>query len=144
MSSDMKPIEVEQAYDASVAKVWDAITDQKQMREWYFDAIANFEPVIGFETQFVVNCEGQDFSHHWKVTEVIPLARISYAWRYGGYQGDSVVTWDLAETPSGSKLKLTHLGIETFPQDNPIFSRESGQAGWEYFLRTSLKAYLDH
>jgi len=50
--------------------------------------------------------------------------------------------WELSETPSGTKLTLTHEGHETFPQDDPIFSREGCQGGWDYFLRESLKAFL--
>jgi hypothetical protein len=49
----------------------------------------------------------------------------------------------LSETPQGTNLKLTHVGIETFPQDNPLFSRESGEAGWGYFLHESLKLFLE-
>ncbi len=31
----------------------------------------------------------------------------------------------------------------TFPQDNPIFSREAGQAGWECLLRERLEGFLE-
>jgi hypothetical protein len=51
--------------------------------------------------------------------------------------------WELSEPSQGAKLKLTHSGHETFPRDNPIFSRESGQAGWDYFIQESLKAFLE-
>jgi uncharacterized protein YndB with AHSA1/START domain len=77
------------------------------------------------------------------VTEVVPERRIAYSWRYGGYTGNSTVTWELFETPDGTKLTLTHKGHETFPQDNPIFSRESGEAGWSYLLYESLIAFLE-
>ena len=50
---------------------------------------------------------------------------------------------DVTETPGGTNLKLTHAGHDTFPNDNPIFSRESGEAGWRYFLNESLKAFLE-
>ncbi len=70
------------------------------------------------------------------------ISASAYDWRYGGYLGNSSVTWELSETPGGTKLKLTHKGHETFAQDNPIFSRESGEAGWGYFVHESLKAFL--
>ena len=47
------PIVIQQAYNASIAVVWKAITDRGQMRQWFFEQITDFEPVIGFETQFV-------------------------------------------------------------------------------------------
>ena len=136
------PIVVEQTYDAPIEVVWKAITDKDQMRQWFFKPMTEFEPEIGFETQFDVRCEGKDYLHLWKVTDVVPQKRISYQWRYGGYPGDSSVTWELSEGRDGTKLLLTHAGHETI-QGDPIFSRESGVAGWSYFLHDSLKAFLE-
>ena len=75
--------------------------------------------------------------------EVIPESRIVYEWRYGGYPGNSTVTWELSETADGTTLKFTHSGVETFPQDNPVFKRETGVAGWRYLIEESLKAFLE-
>lgn len=136
------PIVVEHTFNVPIAVVWKAITDRDQMREWFFEPMTEFEPVVGFETQFNVRCDEQDYLHLWKVTNVVPEKQISYKWRYGGYAGDSTVTWELSETPGGTKLRLTHQGHETFAADNPAFSRESGQAGWDYFLHQSLPAFL--
>lgn len=137
------PIVVEQEFNAPIAVLWKAITDTDQMRQWFFQSMTDFKPEVGFETQFNVRCEDQDYPHLWKVTDVVQERRIAYDWRYGGYPGNSSVTWELSETPNGTKLKLTHEGHESFPQDNPVFSRESGQAGWDYFLHESLKAFLE-
>lgn len=137
------PIVVEQTYNAPIAVVWKAITDKDQMRQWFFEPMTEFEPEVGFETEFDVEFEGQIFPHQWKVTEVVAETRIVYDWRYGGYPGDSSVTWELSETPDGTTLTLTHKGRETFPQDNPVFSRESGEAGWGYIVHESLKAFLE-
>ena len=137
------PIVVEQTYNVPVAEVWIAITDKVQMRQWYFEPMTDFEPRVGFETQFDVQAEGRTFRHQWKVTEVVPEARIAYDWRYEGYPGDSLVTWELAEVPDGTRLTLTHREQEAFPQDDPMFSREAGEAGWGYLLGESLKAFLE-
>ena len=137
------PIVVEQTYNAPIALVWKAITDKDQMRQWFFEPMTDFEPEVGFETEFDVQCEGQNFPHQWKVTEVVPEKRIAYGWRYEGCPGNSTVVWELSETPGGTKLTLTHEGIETFPQDNPAFSREGCQGGWDYLLHESLKAFLE-
>jgi len=137
------PIVVKQTYNAPIAVVWKAITEKDQMRQWYFEPMTEFKPEVGFETEFDVEFEGQIFPHQWEVTEVVPETRIVYDWRYGGYAGDSSVTWELSETPDGTKLKLTHRGQETFSQDNPAFSREAGEEGWRYLLHESLKAFLE-
>lgn len=141
MSSE--PIVVEETFHAPIADVWQAITDKDQMRQWFFEPMTDFQSEVGFETQFDVEVEGQNYPHQWRVTEVVPERRIVYDWRYGGYPGESSVTWELLETSGGTKLKLTHKGQETFPQDNPIFSREAGVAGWTYFIQERLKAFLE-
>ncbi len=143
MDATAEPIVVEQIFNAPISVVWKAITDPDQMRRWFFETMTNFEPAVGFQTQFNVRVEDQDYPHQWKVTDVVPEKRIVYDWRYGGYPGNASVTWEMAETLHGTKLTLTHKGIETFPQDDPMFSRESGQAGWGYFLHESLKAFLE-
>ncbi|MBC8352319.1 MAG: SRPBCC domain-containing protein [Planctomycetes bacterium] len=139
---DTNAIVVEQTFNAPVAVVWTAITDPDQMRQWFFEPIVDFKPETGFETQFNVRCEDRDFLHVWKVTDVVPKKRIAYSWRYEGYPGDSTVVWELSESANGTKLLFTHVGHETFPQDDPIFSRESGQAGWDYLVGESLPAFL--
>ncbi len=143
MDTNADPIVVEQVFNAPMAVVWKAITDKHQMRQWFFETMTDFEPYVGFETEFNVRCEDRDFPHVWNVTEVVPERRIAYGWRYGGYPGNSTVTWELSETPDGTKLTFTHEGSETFPQDDPVFSRESGQAAWDYFLGESLKGFLE-
>jgi len=143
METNTDPIIVEQTYSAPVDVVWRAITDEDQMRKWYFDTIADFKAEPGFETEFNVRAEGRDFLHRWKVTEVVPLKKIAYDWSYEGIPGDSTVTWKLSETPDGTKLRLSHDGNETFPRDDPMFTREAGQAGWKYFLQDSLKEFLE-
>lgn len=141
--SDPQPIVVEQTYDADIGRVWLAITDGGQMPRWFFEAIPEFRPEPGFETKFNVHNEGRDYLHVWKVTEVIPEKKLVYDWTYEGVPGASVVVWELAETREGTRLRLTHRGGHTFPQDDPAFTRESCQAGWQYFLGERLKAFLE-
>ena len=86
---------VERTLDAPVARVWKALTDVDQMRQWYFD-LKEFRPEVGFEFGFVVEHEGNTYDHRCKVTEVIPQRKIAYTWRYEGHEGNSLVTIELA------------------------------------------------
>jgi uncharacterized protein YndB with AHSA1/START domain len=140
--SNLEPIVVEESFSAPVERVWRAITDKDQMRQWFFEPIAAFAPVTGFATQFNLRHEGRDYVHLWQVTEVIPPHKLVYDWKYEGYPGASFVTWELTQTSDGTRLKLTHTGVESFPQDNPAFTRESCEGGWKHFLCVRLKDFL--
>jgi uncharacterized protein YndB with AHSA1/START domain len=137
------PIVVDQVFDSSVEKLWNAITDRNQMVQWYFEQISSFEPVVGHKTEFTVTVEDRDFVHQWEVTEVIPQNLISYSWKYKGIAGAGAVTWALSEKVAGSALRFTCTGVETFPQDDPLFTREAGENGWRYFINDRLKSFLD-
>lgn len=139
---DSDPVVTEATYNAPPDVVWKAITDADQMRQWFFEPMQEFRPEVGFETQFDVECEGAVYPHQWKVTEVVPQQKIAYDWNYGGFAGQSSVLWELTPANGGTKLTLTHAVHEPFPDDNPIFSRESGEAGWAYFLNESLESFL--
>jgi len=143
MGQSPEPIVVVETYNAPVSVVWQAITDKDRMRRWYFEQMLDFRPEVGFETEFTVSFDGQVYPHQWKVTRVVPGRLIAYDWSYRGYPGHGLVTWELSEVPGGTQLHFTCEGIETFPQDNPALTRESCQAGWDYLLRKSLKAYLE-
>ena len=140
MTAENGPIVVEQVYSVSTEQLWDAITRPEQMRQWYFE-VDDFEATVGFETEFVVEVGGREFAHVWKVTEVIPAKAITYNWTYRGYPGDSNVTFELFDESAGSRLRLTHRGMESFPQDIPEFARQSCVAGWRHFVCERLKAF---
>ena len=119
---------IERTFNAPVARVWRALTDVEQMRQWYFD-LKDFKPAVGFEFEFAFEHEGVKYHHICKVTEAVPQKKIAYTWRYDGYEGDSLVTFELFPEGNKTRLKLTHQGLETFP-DLPSFARENFNQGW--------------
>jgi uncharacterized protein YndB with AHSA1/START domain len=143
METNADPIILEQTYNTSIDIVWNSITKIDLMRQWYFENIPSFKPEVGFETQFNVESQGRNFLHVWKVTEVVPMKKITYNWHYEGYSGDSFVVFELFEEDNSTKLRLTHQVLEGFPDDIPEFSRESCIEGWTFFIRKSLKDYLE-
>jgi uncharacterized protein YndB with AHSA1/START domain len=139
-----EPIIIERTFNASVDKVWKAITDKAQMKQWYFKALDDFKPEAGFQTQFNVRNGGKDYLHIWKVTEVKPGRTISYEWTFGGYPGKSLVTFELSAAGKKTKVKLTHSGIETFlPDRNPALARENFLEGWTSLIGSSLKDFVE-
>lgn len=143
MNNINSPVIVEQTFNASIVKVWEAITELNQMKQWFFENIGSFEAKVGFETQFEVHVENRTFTHLWKITEVIPHKKITYNWKYKEYEGDSFVTFELFKKNSQVELKLTHTVVEEFPNNIPEFSRESCLGGWNYFIKEQLRNYLN-
>src|SRR5439155_11999487 len=93
----------ERTFNAPVAKVWRALTDVEEMRQWYFD-LKEFRPEVGFEFEFTVEHEGMTYHHLCKITEAIPQKKIAYTWRYKGEPGNSLVTFELF--PEEEKTRL--------------------------------------
>ncbi len=71
----------EKTFNAPIEKVWKALTDKNQMKEWYFD-IPDFKPEVGFEFQFLAGHTDKKWLHLCKITEIIEGRKIAYSWRY--------------------------------------------------------------
>ena len=132
---------VERTLNAPVTRVWNALTDVDQMREWYFD-LKEFKPEVGFQFEFVVEHEGTIYHHLCRVTEVIAQKKIAYTWRYKGEPGDSLVTIELFAEGDNTRLKLTHTGIETFPKIL-AYARKNFEQGWTAIIGTELKQFVE-
>lgn len=137
-----EPFVIERTYNAPVTKIWKALTDKDEMKKWYFDLSA-FKPEVGFEFQFTGGTEEKQYLHVCKITEIIPNRKLTYSWRYDGYEGISFVTFELLDEGDKTRLRLTHTGLETFPADNPDFAKKNFTEGWTYITGTSLKEYLE-
>ena len=138
------PIIVEQLFDADPATVWAAITELKQMRQWFFENIPDFKPSVGFKVKFDVDAGERIFPHHWTITRVEPGKLIEYNWNYTGYAGDAVVIFEVIPVKGSTLLRLTNIVTEDFQKDIPEFKRESCIGGWTYFIQQRLKEYLEN
>lgn len=136
-----EPLVVERTFDAPVALVWKALTDKDDIKHWSFD-IREFEPKVGFEFRFYGGDKTSQYLHHCKVTEAIPNKRLAYTWRYEGYAGDSLVTFELFAEGNKTRLRLTHEGLETFPKI-PAFAKANFLQGWTEIVGSSLKNFVE-
>lgn len=140
--SEKEPIVVMQLFDASIEKVWNALTDVKQMHQWYFPNIPEFKAEVGFKTQFLIQNEGRNFTHIWTVKELITREIIGYSWNFEEYEGEGYSTFNLTQKDNKTLLTLTNTVLKAFPDDVPEFKRESGVAGWQYLINQSLVNFL--
>lgn len=99
-------------------KVWRALTDPVLLREWLLPVFEfALEPgcAFTFKTQpypgwdGVVNC---------RILEIEPLARLSYTWVVGDMSLDTVVTFTLTPTASGTRLSLVQSGFKPEQKQN--------------------------
>ncbi|RZL42441.1 MAG: SRPBCC domain-containing protein [Pedobacter sp.] len=133
----------EQTYNVSADKVWSAITNIDEMRDWYFQ-LEDFKPKVGFKFDFLGGPEdGKQYLHLCEVTEVVEGKKIVYTWRYDNYPGNSSVCWEILDKEDKTFLKLTHSGLETFAELGTEFEKASFQEGWNHFVHKALKNYLE-
>ena len=134
---------IERFFDAPGQKIWDALTQNEQMKKWYFN-LPDFRPVVGFEFSFKGGVdENNPYTHLCRVTEVVPGKKLAYSWRYDGYPGDSTVSFELFGEDGKTRLKLSHSGLETFDRSNPDFARTNFEQGWASILDISFRSFLE-
>lgn len=137
-----KQFEIERVYAASPSRVWAAITDPTEMKKWYFD-IPGFKAEVGFKFEFMGGRpDGIQYRHLCEVTEVEKERKLTHSWRYDGYEGNSFVTWELFAEGNSTRVRLTHVGIETFPKSNTDLAPKNFAEGWTGILGTLLPKYL--
>ena len=139
---DNNTVVVEHTYNASTEKVWKAITDANQMKQWYLD-VPGFKAEVGYKFQFSGGEEGKQLLHFCEVKEVVHGKKLSYSWRFDGYPGDSLVTWELFPDGDKTRLVLTHTGIESFRGDLHPEMKIENFMGWTHVLHKMLKDFVE-
>jgi uncharacterized protein YndB with AHSA1/START domain len=108
-------------------KVWRALTESSLLAEWLMGN--DFEPQVGHRFKFrsapVPNWDGVIDS---QVLVIEPVSRLSYSWGTMGME--SVVTWTLTPTASGTHVRMEHSG---FPSEESA-SYKGAKYGWTNFI----------
>ncbi len=139
-----KPIIIERTFKTTPSKLWNALTDNKEMKHWYFK-LEEFRAEVGFQFQFSGGpSPDKQYLHLCEVTEVIPEQKLTYSWKYDGFAGISYVSFELFPDGENTKLKLSHEGLESFPKENTDFARHNFEEGWDSIINESLQKYLEN
>lgn len=108
-------------------KVWRALTDPVLLAEWLL-------PVIGLELEtgvaFTFRTQpypGWDGIVNCRILEVDAQRKLSYAWVAGDMAIDTVVTFTLTPTASGTRLSLVQSGFK--PEQKKNFG--GARYGWK-------------
>ncbi len=138
-----QPVIIERTFHVEAPVLWSAISQKDEMKKWYFD-LAEFKTEPGFLFQFSGGpTPERQYLHLCEISDVIPLKKLSYTWRYDGYSGCSLVIFELFGNGNNTLLRLTHEGLETFPEDNPDLAKENFRIGWDNIINISLKEYIE-
>ena len=137
-----EPLVIERTLNAPAQRVWKAITDPTDMKQWYFD-LPGFKAEVGYECTMTKDKDGKIYKHLFKVTEVVPGKKLTYNWKYEGYPGNSFVTFELIPEGNKTKLRLSHAGLETFPANEPDLQVKNFEEGWTDIIGRSLPGFLE-
>lgn len=141
---ETKPLIVERTLRATPARIWEALTNNDQMKQWYFQ-LGQFEAKVGFEFSFFgQGSKGEKYKHNCRITAVEPEKKLSYTWEYDGYEGSSEVTFELIPQGEETLVRITHTGLDSFPRNNPDFDPTSFSKGWNHILGISLKEFVEN
>ncbi len=97
-------------------KVWRALTNPVLLAEWLLPVVdLKLEPGAAFlfKTQPL---PGWDGTVNCRLLEIEERRKLSYAWVVGDM--DTVVTFTLTPTPSGTRLTLVHSGFKPHQKQN--------------------------
>ena len=102
----------------SPEKVWRALTDPELLAEWLL-------PVVGFRTEpgaaFTFKTQpypGWDGTVNCRILEIDAPRTLSYAWVVGDMALDTVVTFTLTPTATGTRLSLVQSGFKPDQKQN--------------------------
>jgi uncharacterized protein YndB with AHSA1/START domain len=133
---------IEQTFNAPIASVWRAFTNEDEMRKWYFN-VQNFKLEVGNKFHFFAGSSEKQYLHLCVITEIIPEKKLAYTWKYDGFAGSSLLTIKLVEQGHKTYLKLTHTDLETFAENGKDFAIISFNEGWNHIINIGLKKYLE-
>jgi uncharacterized protein YndB with AHSA1/START domain len=129
-------IVVEEVFPHAPETIWKTLTNGVLIGRWIMMEPEGFQPVRGARFTFRTKPAGAwDGTIECHVLEVVPNERLVFSWKSGhegnvGYGAplDTVVTFTLARTGNGTRLRVVHSGFIR-PKNDTAFNNMSD--GWK-------------
>lgn len=125
-------IQLEETYNHPIDRVWRAISDEAEIAQWFIQA--DFKPVVGYRYTFT--------HESTKITGEVLVANkpkeLFYSWIVGDPNASSTVGWTLEPIDGGTRVVLTHVGIESYG-DSAVKMFGSFKEGWTSCLASLVK-----
>ena len=134
---------IKQRVNAPADKVWNALTDKAQMKNWYFD-IDDFSTDLHTEFSFYESGGENKYQHHGKILEVIQQEKLKYSWTYPEFSKEkTIVKWNLQDEGDQTLVILTHKGLEYLEHLGEEFSKDSFDRAWTEIVSIKFKNYIE-
>ena len=121
-STERLSVVVEREIPFSPEKIWRALTQPHLIEEWLMKN--DFKPVVDHRFNLRADWGAVDC----QVVAVEPDQTLSYTW--GAYGLESVVTWTLTATSTGTHLRMEQSGFR--PDQKQAF--QGAKFGWQKFF----------
>ena len=121
-TTEVRSVVVEREIPFPPEKIWRALTQPHLIEEWLMKN--DFAPVVDHRFKLSADWGAVDC----QVMAVEPNKTLSYTW--AAYGLESVVTWTLTATPTGTHLRMEQTGFR--PDQQQAF--HGARAGWQQFF----------
>jgi uncharacterized protein YndB with AHSA1/START domain len=136
---DSQAIVVDEVFPHAPEAIWKALTSGELMGRWLMPP-TGFAPIEGTRFTFQTTPAGAwDGLIHCQVLEVRANERLVYSWEGGdeanvgyGSKLQTVVSWTLSSTASGTRVRLVHSGF-VLPRNDTAFQKMG--EGWKKVVR---------
>lgn len=137
------PITVQFKINAPIEKVWKALTNKNEMKNWYFD-IPDFELEVGKQFNFYEPGDEKKYHHQGEILEIISHQKLKHSWSYPEFSNEkTIVNWEIQPADGETIVTLIHENIDNFKEFGENFSRESFTEGWNGIIGQGLRQYLE-
>ena len=120
--TETRTVVIEREIAQPAEKIWRALTQPHLIEEWLMKN--DFKPVVGHSFNLRADWGAVDC----KVQTVEPNKTLSYTW--GAYGLESVVTWTLTPTRTGTHLRMEQSGFRPDQQQAYVGAGH----GWKQFF----------
>jgi uncharacterized protein YndB with AHSA1/START domain len=132
---------------ADCATVWSFLTDKDKLALWFYGAEADLADGQDY-TLVGTTADGSTEKKCWgTVQEMLPPSRLVYTFTFAPLAGAlTTVTWTLEEVHGGTRLSLSHEGIEAAAGEAAMGMLLALDAGWDKHiasLRVAMGELLD-
>ena len=135
----MEKIEKKVTINAPASKVWKALTEKDELKEWVMMP-TTFEPVAGKEFTFKTEpMENWDGYIYCKVVEVEVNKKLVYTWNAEFINAETLVTILISEKGGITEVTLIHTGWEKIPADSRQQRIDAHNKGWDLRFVKNLK-----